>query len=143
MPRLVPFRKYWHSSPLVFLLILRCHGLCGSGKYTCLSSVAETLVWSVSSPPIPREAVTGHLADDDVLPMAAGWRGRDIRRRSPVMAMGSLKCGRRDCSSSRGLHVGLPFVGDAIELVCHDPSFGVMVSRRSLEPRRRQGAVGV
>ena len=32
--RSVPFGKYWRSSPLVFSLVPRCHGLCGSQKYT-------------------------------------------------------------------------------------------------------------
>ena len=30
--RSVPFGKYWRSSPLVFSLVPRCHGLCGSQK---------------------------------------------------------------------------------------------------------------
>src|SRR5208282_2565641 len=30
--RSVPLGKYWRSSPLVFSLVPRCHGLCGSQK---------------------------------------------------------------------------------------------------------------
>src|SRR5216683_6686778 len=30
--RSVPFGKYWRSRPLVFSLVPRCHGLCGSQK---------------------------------------------------------------------------------------------------------------
>lgn len=30
--RSVPFGKYWRSRPLVFSLVARCHGLCGSAK---------------------------------------------------------------------------------------------------------------
>ena len=32
--RSVPFGKYWRKSPLVFSLVARCHGLCGSAKKT-------------------------------------------------------------------------------------------------------------
>jgi hypothetical protein len=32
MLRSVPLGKYWRSSPLVFSLVPRCHGLCGSQK---------------------------------------------------------------------------------------------------------------
>ena len=32
LARSVPFGKYWRSSPLVFSLVPRCHGLCGSQK---------------------------------------------------------------------------------------------------------------
>jgi len=32
MLRSVPFGKYWRSNPLVFSLVPRCHGLCGSQK---------------------------------------------------------------------------------------------------------------
>ena len=32
MLRSVPFGKYWRKSPLVFSLVARCHGLCGSQK---------------------------------------------------------------------------------------------------------------
>lgn len=32
MLRSVPLGKYWRSSPLVFSLVPRCHGLCGSGE---------------------------------------------------------------------------------------------------------------
>src|SRR5260370_30110827 len=32
--RSVPFGRYCRSSPLVFSQVPRCHGLCGSQKYT-------------------------------------------------------------------------------------------------------------
>src|SRR5258705_13859164 len=35
--RFVPLGKYWRSKPLVFSLEPRCHGLCGSQKYTATS----------------------------------------------------------------------------------------------------------
>jgi len=43
-PRSARLGKYWRSSPLVFSLLPRCHGLCGSQKYTCtpLSTVNRT-----------------------------------------------------------------------------------------------------
>jgi len=30
------FGKYWRSRPLVFSLVGRCHGECGSAKNTCV-----------------------------------------------------------------------------------------------------------
>jgi hypothetical protein len=38
--RLVPFGKYWRSSPLVFSLLGRCHGLAFSQKYTGMPNAA-------------------------------------------------------------------------------------------------------
>jgi hypothetical protein len=37
---LVPFGKYWRSSPLVFSLLGRCHGLAFSQKYTGMPNAA-------------------------------------------------------------------------------------------------------
>jgi hypothetical protein len=34
--RSVPLGKYWRSRPLVFLLLPRCRGACGSQKYTSI-----------------------------------------------------------------------------------------------------------
>jgi len=34
--RSAPFGKYWRRSPFVFSLLPRCHGLCGSQKYTSI-----------------------------------------------------------------------------------------------------------
>ena len=45
-----------------------------------------------------------------------------------------------DICAAGGLHVGLPFAGDAIELVRHDPPFVVMALRHSLEPALRMPA---
>ena len=41
--RSVPFGKYWRSKPLVFSFEPRCHGLCGSQKYTWMSVASVNL----------------------------------------------------------------------------------------------------
>src|SRR5664280_1241115 len=39
--RSVPFGKYCRSNPLVFSLLPRCHGECGSQKYTSIPVATE------------------------------------------------------------------------------------------------------
>src|SRR5664279_499675 len=39
--RSVPFGKYCRSNPLVFSLVPRCHGECGSQKYTSIPVATE------------------------------------------------------------------------------------------------------
>ena len=47
----VPFGKYCRSSPLVFSLVPRCHGLWGSQKYTSKPVSIESLAcWLISEP---------------------------------------------------------------------------------------------
>ena len=47
----MPFGKYWRSSPLVFSLVPRCHGLCGSQKYTGRPvSIRSCACWAISAP---------------------------------------------------------------------------------------------
>src|SRR4029453_8480016 len=49
--RSVPLGKYWRSSPLVFSLVPRCHGLCGSQKNTCRPvSIRSRACWASSAP---------------------------------------------------------------------------------------------
>jgi transposase InsO family protein len=43
--------RYWRSRPLVFSLVPRCHGLCGSQKYTCRPvSIRSCACWAISAP---------------------------------------------------------------------------------------------
>ena len=49
--RSVPFGKYWRSSPFVFSFVPRCHGLCGSQKYTCRPVSIRSRGCSVISAP--------------------------------------------------------------------------------------------
>src|SRR5438105_15856914 len=50
-----PFGKYCLSRPLVFSLELRCHGRCGSQKYTSMLVANVNRRWSASS--LPRSQV--------------------------------------------------------------------------------------
>lgn len=47
----VPLGKYWRNNRFVFSLLPRCHGLCGSQKYTLISVDAQNDWWSAYSPP--------------------------------------------------------------------------------------------
>src|SRR5205823_7640075 len=47
----VPLGKYWRSKPLVFSLVPRCHGLCGSQKYTWSPVSIRSLACSAISAP--------------------------------------------------------------------------------------------
>ena len=49
--RSVPFGKYCLSNPFVFSLEPRCHGLCGSQKYTSMSVARVNRLWSDISEP--------------------------------------------------------------------------------------------
>ena len=53
--RSVPFGKYWRSSPLVFSLVPRCHGLRGSAKNTGMPVSTVNVAWAESS--FPRSQV--------------------------------------------------------------------------------------
>src|ERR671911_1243026 len=49
--RSVPLGKYWRSSPLVFSLVPRCQGLCGSQKNTWRPvSMRSWACWAISAP---------------------------------------------------------------------------------------------
>ncbi len=54
--RSVPFGKYWRKSPLVFSLVARCHGLCGSAKKTGMP--VSTLNAACADSSLPRSQVS-------------------------------------------------------------------------------------
>ena len=66
--RSVPFGKYWRSSPLVFSLLPRCQGECGSAKYTLRPVRRSIRAWWNSSLPWSQVSVAE-------LPPASGGTG--------------------------------------------------------------------
>src|SRR5690606_32278039 len=55
LERSVPFGKYWRNRPLVFSLVPRCHGLCGSAKNTLTPEATEN--WACADSSLPRSQV--------------------------------------------------------------------------------------
>ena len=90
--RSVPLGKYCRSSPLVFSLVPRCQGLCGSQKYTCRP--VSILSWRAgpSRRPGPRSA-SGAAARAARRARRRSRRGRP-RRRAPVTGGPFLTLGR-------------------------------------------------
>lgn len=74
-----PRRCYSHSSPLVFSLVVRCHGLCGSQKY---NRHPGHRVWSVQA--------TAWSRDHAAKLLRAGSGGLRFGYRGRALAYGPL-----------------------------------------------------
>ncbi len=78
---LVPLGGYWRRRPLVFSLLPRCHGLCGSQKNIGMAVATLNLAWRAIS--VPWSQVSNRL--------------RQARQSAhgPAPAARSALCGRR------------------------------------------------
>jgi len=81
-PRSVPLGKYWRSSPLVFSLVGRCQGECGSQKNTGMPSASA--IWPCSAISFPWSQVSDRR----------NWAGRGFRAATSASRNVSAVCRR-------------------------------------------------